>query len=124
MSSIDNEMKTALETVARAKIQEALGGDVIAKIVNEVINHKSTSSFGSRNSGKTFLEIVVFDCIEVMVRRIVQEELTNNAEIQAKMSAAIKLHSDKLVTSIIDGLLSDDWRSTFNLYVERKDDDR
>ncbi len=119
MSTIDETTKLAIEAVAKAKVAEALGGDVIAKLVDEVMRHTDRPHYGS-DKPKTFFDKIVRECLEAQMRQAVLEHLRDNQAFKEKVSEALKSGADKFATSVIEALVTGDWRA--NMKITFKDD--
>ncbi len=119
MSTIEETTKLAIEAVAKARVAEALGGDVIAKLVDEVMNHIDRQSYGT-DKKRTFFDKIVRECMETTIRQAVNDAISSNEIFKAKISDAIRENADKFAVTILDALADGDWR--VNMKVSFKDE--
>lgn len=119
----DDAMKAAIMQVAQAKVAEAMGGDVLGKMIDAVMNHRDRSTY-SRDKESTEFERIVKEHLRHAVEVAVREYLSEHRE---KIAAAVKAAMieggvDKMAASIADAFATDDWRASLNISVERKGD--
>ena len=120
MNDTDKTLVEAIHQVAQAKVAEALGGDVLLKIVSAVMEHKDTR-YGSDQ--RTALEKIIED----QVHRVVTEEVRSyidehREEIELAVRKALVENEGGLAIAIVDAFKTDDWRATMNIEVERHRD--
>lgn len=119
----DDALKTAVMQVAQAKVAEALGGDVLGKMITSVMDHKDYSSY-SRDNDKTMFEKLVEGEVERCITSAVREHLAERGdELKSAVKTALTDHLDKVATQVVDGFANDDWRASLNLTVVRQKDD-
>ena len=116
MSKIDEDISEAVKSVAKAKVAEALGGDVISKIVAEVMSQKR-DSYG-RSDAKTWFDQVVFDCVQDVIRKEVASHITTD-EMRLKIKTAIAEKADSMATTIVDAFATDNWNAKLEIKIER-----
>jgi len=107
--TVDETMRAAIETVAKAKVAEALGGDVLGKLIDEVMKHKERSTYGKNE--KTFFDVVVEDVLRETIRRAVRDEIAKNGVVHEKLKTAIETRAASFAVAVIDAFASDDWRA-------------
>ncbi|WP_428925012.1 hypothetical protein [Marinibacterium sp. SX1] len=115
--NVDSEMKTAIETVAKAKVAEALGGDVLGRIVQEVLDHKPRGYGGSRDE-RTTLDRIVIEVVEQQITKAVREVVAENADVQTKIRDAVRARADAFTATIVDAFAKDDWRADLTVKIE------
>lgn len=113
---IDNDVKLAVETVAKAKIAEAMGGDVIAKIVTEVMEQKS-DKYG-RHDAKTWFEQVVFDSIESVVRQEIAARVEQD-DVKEMIKSAVAEKAGEIALTVASSFASQDWRAELKININR-----
>ena len=120
MSEIDNSVKKAIQTIAEAKIAEALGGpDIIGKMIEVVLKHADTS-YGTRDK-RTNLERIVEDCILVVVREEVRKFVAENETIRTTVHTAVSTKASEFTAMILDAFMNDDWRAQIDVHIGDKD---
>lgn len=122
--STDDALKDALKQVAQAKVAEALGGDVLGKMVEAVMSHRP-KSYGSSRDNPTEFERIVSENIVRLIEDAVQARLVEHgATIKAAVASAMGGHVDKMATKVIDAFVGEDWRARLHIeIVHRKDDE-
>lgn len=119
----DEALAVAMKQVAQAKVAEALGGDVLGKMIDAVMSHKERNTY-SNSKDKTEFEKIVDRLLEGAVTAAVRDYLaTYNEQIKAAVSTAMKGHADKVATTVIDAFNGDDWRATLNIEIIRAEPD-
>jgi phage baseplate assembly protein W len=116
--NIDEETKKAIETVAKAKVAEALGGDVLGKLVDEVMRH-TNRTYGSDTS--TFFDRIVRECIEATIRQAAMAAISDNEAVKEKIASAIRERADHFAVTIVDAFADNDWRAELKVTVNRGD---
>jgi hypothetical protein len=117
--NLDAEMKDAIQKVAQAKVAEALGGDVLGKMIEAVMNHRDKNMY-NRNAEKTVFEQIVAGLIEDAVRDATREHLKANIEqIKAAVSAGMAAGADKIATAVADAYASEEWRAELKIVIDR-----
>ena len=117
MTNIDQEVKEAVLTVAKAKVAASLSEDVLGQLVDSVMQHQS---YSHNKDNKTFIERVVEQHIQEAVRQAVKEHLAENThQINVAVKAAMADKAESFATSILDAFASDDWKASLNVTVER-----
>jgi len=114
MTDMDQKLTEAVETIIKLKVAEALEGKetLIESMVLKILEDKTLSDDGKKSYVQDWIEAR----IENIVRRELQEFMTENAEaIKATIHSKAKPIMDKLADQIIDGLKTDDWRVKFHL---------
>lgn len=114
--SVDDEMKAAIKRVAQAKIAEALGGDVLEKIVFAVMNQRA--SYGADK--RTELERIVHEVIRFELEREVRDFIAKDPAILKAIRAAIREKADEFAISVVSAFASEDWRATLNVHLSDK----
>lgn len=118
--SIDEATKAAIETVAKARVAEALGGDVLGRLVDEVMQHKDRSTYGNQ-SPLTFFDKIVREVLEVTIRQAVRDAIGNSDVVKAKLKAAIEARAETFAASVIDAFATEDWRVETTVKIDRRD---
>lgn len=117
MTDTDQALRDAIQQVAKAKVAEALGGDVLGKLVKSVMDHRS-SSYGARSDNRTEFERIVENEIEHVIRKAAAEVIAEReAEIRASVRKAF--NPDSFAATIIDAFATDDWRASLQVTVKR-----
>lgn len=113
--STDDALAEAIKQVAQARVAEALGGDVLGKMVQAVMEYRD-KRYGHDN-GKTFFESIVENRIECVIREAVAGVLeARKDEVSEAVKAAFARGGfDTLVGNIIGAFASDDWRATMKI---------
>ena len=114
--SIDEVTKAAIETLAKAKVAEALGGDVLGKLVDEVMQHTDRSTYGQATQ-RTFFDKIVRECLETTIRQAVRDEIANSEAVKAKLKAAIHERAEAFAATVIDAFASEDWRAQLTVTI-------
>lgn len=114
--SIDNQVKEAVLVVARAQVAEALGGDVLGKIVADVLNHRPTYSYNNQ-SKTTVLEDIIREQIGVVAREAVREAL-GAPELREQIRVAVVAKAEAFAVSVADAFTKEDWRAELNIKLE------
>lgn len=114
MSTIDDQVKEAILTVAKAQIAEALGTDVIGKIVTDILDHRPSSSY-DRKAQPTVLESLVRDEVISITRAAVREALDGTA--RDVIRAAVLSKADQFVNVVVDGFAGEDWRADVTIKI-------
>jgi hypothetical protein len=113
--SIDDDVSAAVVAVAKAKVAEALGGDIIGKIVDQIMESKVNPH--SRNSD-TWFNSVVTGCVENVIRKSVSEHL-ETPQMKAQIDAAILNKSMAMATTIVDAFVTDSWQARLEIKIDR-----
>lgn len=117
MADTDKALSEAIKQIAQAKVAEALGGDILDKMITAVMNHRS--SYGSDK--KTMFESMVEEQIRSMLQELVREYLAaHRGRMQEAVSTALTEHADKCAATIIDAFVNDDWRAHLQIIVPRE----
>lgn len=111
----DKELKAAIEKVAKAKVAEALGGDVLGKLVESVMNHKQRTAYGGHKTDKTAFETIVEDAITATISRAVREVIAEDTAAQERIRKLIREQADRISVSVIDAFKADDCRIELNV---------
>lgn len=121
MTNLDKDIADAVQVIAKAKVAEALGGDVLGKMIDTVMNHKDRDRYRNQE-GLSEFDILVNDIIRETIRAAVRQHMKDNTEtISAAVTAAFaRNNTDKLVASIVDALACDDWRASLEVKIDRK----
>lgn len=114
--SIDNQVKEAVLVVAKAQVAEALGGDVLGKIVTDVLNHRPSSSYSS-NPQPTVLESIIRDQVRAVAQAAVREAL-NEPVMQEQIKTAVIAKADTFATAIVTAFATEDWRANLTVHLE------
>ena len=114
--SIDNQVKEAVLVVARAQVAEALGGDVLGKIVADVLNHRERTAY-SGESKTTVLEDIIRDQIRAVAHEAVREAL-NAPEFREQIRVAVVAKAEAFAVSVADAFNKEDWRAELNIKLE------
>ena len=118
MSQTDKALAAAIKEVANAQVAEALGGDVLGKMVKAIIDHRDSSY---RSDNKTMLEKFVDEGVRRMVEDAVRDYLTEHREsIKASVSTALAARADAMAATVTEALLNDDWRADLSVKIEPK----
>lgn len=112
---VDTDIDAAVEAVAKAKVAEALGGDVIGKIVTEVMNHKDRS-YGA-NRAETQFDAIVRDCVLVALRRAVEARL-DGEEVKRQIADCAEVAVKEMATRVVDAFAGDDWRAQLDIHLK------
>lgn len=118
--SIDEETKAAIHTVAKAKVAEALGGDVLGRLIDEVMQHKDRSTYGKANA-LTFFDMIVREVLEETLRREVRAAIGNDETVKSKVREAIQARAETFAVTVMDAFASDDWRAKLEVVIRDKD---
>ena len=118
--SLDKEMKDAVMTVAKARVAEALGGDVLGRLVDEVLKHANRSGYSNAGNTKTFLDEIVAEQIRRAVEHEVRELIANSPDVKERMRAAIHERADAFAMSVVDAFVTDSWQATVNVDLGHK----
>lgn len=115
----DEALKAAVMQVAQAKVAEALGGDILGKMVESVMQH-TDRRYGETKS-QTEFERIVNQLLHSEITSAAREVLAERREeITASVRAAIQKDGfDKLAVSIVDAFASDDWRASLAITIDR-----
>ena len=117
-SEVDQALAAAVEKVAQAKIAEALGGDVLGKIITGVMEHRD-SGYGRDN--KTQFERLVEGTVRDMIHRAIKTYLEERREeLESSIKTALASKGDEFASSIIDAFVSEDWRATLEIKINRE----
>lgn len=115
---VDIALTAAVKEVAAAKVAEALGGDILTKMVESVMNH--TGSYGGRDR-KTMFEELVDGQIRALLEEAVRAHLAAyRDQFNAVIATALTEHADRVATGVLDAIVSDDWRANLTVTVERE----
>lgn len=117
----DKALNDAIMQVAQAKVAEALGGDVLGKIIQNVMDHKDRS-YNGRRDGRTFFERMVQQEVERAVSEAIREHLKEQGnEIKLAVKTALLSNADKVATEVIDAFVGGDWRADLSIKLDRDD---
>lgn len=120
--STDAALAEAIKQVAQAKVAEALGGDILGKMVKEVMDHR-LKSYGSGKDNPTAFERIVTEIIQNMIRDIVREVLAaRREEMTVAINAAMSGQVNRMATAVIEAFLSDEWRAQLTVTVPAIED--
>lgn len=117
--SIDEATKNAIEAIAKARVAEALGGDVLGKLVDEVMKHTDRSTYGNPTP-RTFFDKIVREVLEDTIRQTVRDEIASSEAVKAKLKAAIHEKAEAFAATVIDAFASEDWRATMTVTIDRE----
>lgn len=113
----DNALAEAIKQVAQAKVAEALGGDILGKMIREVMDHRA-KSYGSGKGNPTAFERLVTETIQDMLRKIVRETMeARRDEFVAAVGTAMGDHMHRMASAVIEAFTSDDWRASLTVTV-------
>ena len=120
MSDTEEELRNAVRTMAEARVAEALGGDVLGRIVDSVMKHRDTRY---RRSDKTMLESLIEENVISMVAEVVQEHLRDRKdEIRAAIAKSLAERADPFAVAIMDGFVNQDWRADLQVKIMRPEE--
>lgn len=123
MSETDDALAKAIREVANAKIAEALGGDVLDKMITAIMSHRDNSWQSKDNS--TMLEKLVNENIRLAIEEVVRDFIkTHHSKVKTAVEDALNRGGVSVfATSIADAFAAGDWRANLMVSIDRKTSD-
>lgn len=120
MNDTDTALNDAVMRVAQAKVAEALGGDILGKMVEKVMTHRSSYQ-RDRTEFEVLVEAELYGAVRKAVGHYLQE---HSGAIKGAVAAAMASHGvDKFASTIIDAFAEEDWRAQLNVTIARPERD-
>ena len=121
MTTTDEALKEAVMQVAKAKVAEAMGGDVLGKMIEAVMNHRE-KGYGRDRDDRTEFEKIVERHIAQAIDEAVRAHLAAYTEqVKAAVRSAMEAKMDAFAASIVDAFAGEDWRATLQVEIKRGD---
>jgi hypothetical protein len=118
----DDALKEAIHQVAVAKVNEALGGDILGKMISEIMEYTRPRNY-SRTDDKPrpWIEELAVEQLKAHIEITAQEMIrtTYRDQIQAAVIEMLDKHLSVIAAKMVDKLTGDRWGAQIKLEIER-----
>ena len=115
----EKALQNAIQEVAQAKVAEALGGDVLGKLVGAVMDHRD--SYHNRDSKTAFERIVDNEIHNLLIQTVRKYIDENRTAIMGQVETCLAKRVKMTAGTIVDAFINEDWRADLTVKLNQGD---